>query len=215
MSTAETAVAKTAKFNTLFWVQLGVLVAIMLLFEFTGIGFIKLGAVEITIMMIPVVIGAIIGGPLAGAILGGVFGLLSFSEALFAKSVFGEFVFNLAPVSTFVMCLVPRILTGLLAGYIFRALNKIDKTKIWSFAVSSLSGALLNTVFFMGFLVLLFWHNESFIETMQSWGFSTDKLFPFLAAFVGSNGVIEAIVCFVVGAALSKALVVFLPKRNA
>ncbi len=214
MSTASTAVKKTAKFNTLFWVQLGVLVSIMLLFEFTGIGFIKLGTVEITIMMIPVVIGAIIGGPLAGGILGGVFGLLSFSEAMFAKSMFGAFVFQLSPVATFAMCMIPRILTGLLAGVIFRALSKVDKTKLWSFAVSSLSGALLNTFFFMGFLVLLFWNNSEFIATMQSWGFATDKLFPFLAAFVGTNGVIEAIVCFVVGAALSKALVVFLPKKK-
>lgn len=215
MSTTSTAVKKTAKFNTLFWVQLGVLVSIMLLLEFTGIGFIKLGAVEITIMMIPVVIGAIIGGPLAGGVLGAVFGLLSFSEAAFAKSVFGAFMFGLSPIGTFILCMIPRILTGLLAGYLFKALSKIDKTKLWAFALTSLSGALMNTVFFMGFLIMMFWSNAEFIAMMQSWQLPTDKVFPFLAAFVGTNGVIEAIVCFVVGAALSKALVVILPKTHA
>lgn len=61
-----------------YLVQLAVLVAILLLLEFTGIGMIKTPFLEFTVMQIPVIIGAIVLGPAAGAALGGVFGLLSF-----------------------------------------------------------------------------------------------------------------------------------------
>ena len=36
---------------------------------------------------------------------------------------------------------------GWLAGLIFKALYKVDKTRLVSFAVASLSGAVLNTIF--------------------------------------------------------------------
>lgn len=201
--------------KTMVLVQTGVLAALMFLLDVTGLGYLKFGlAVEITIMMIPVIIGAIVCGPASGAVLGGVFGLTSFLQAVMGKSAFGVFMLELSPVGTFFLCMVPRILVGLLAGFLFSALRKIDKTKLWSFAVTSLCGALMNTVFFMGMLVLMFWNNDTFLTTMQSWGLATDHLFPFLAAFVGTNGLIEAVVCFLVGAALAKALVYFLPERK-
>ena len=55
-------------------VQLAILVAIMLIFAYTPLGYLKSGPIEITFMVLPVAIGAIILGPSAGAILGGIFG---------------------------------------------------------------------------------------------------------------------------------------------
>ena len=70
-------------------VQLAILVAIMLILAFTPLGYLKVGAIEITFMTIPVVIGAILLGPPAGAFLGGVFGLTSFIQC-FGMSAFGS-----------------------------------------------------------------------------------------------------------------------------
>lgn len=39
-------------------------------------------------------------------------------------------------------------------------------------------------------------------------------LLSFLAAFVGINGLVEAIVAFILGTAISKALVQFLPQEK-
>ena len=58
--------------------QLSVLVALLLIFGFTSIGYIKVGVIEITLNVIPVAIAAIVLGPSAGAICGAVFGLTSF-----------------------------------------------------------------------------------------------------------------------------------------
>lgn len=187
-------------------VQMAILIAIMLIMAFTPLGYLKVGMIEISFMTIPVVIGAILLGPTAGATLGGVFGLTSFIQC-FGMSAFGAALLSINPVLTFLVCMVPRILMGYLTGVIFQVLHRTDKTKILSFAVSSLSGAVLNTIFFVGLLMLLFGSSD-YIMGMRG-GMS---LLSFLAAFVGVNGVVEAIVAFILGTAISKALVQFLPK---
>ncbi len=190
-------------------VRMAVLVAILLLMEITGLGMIKTFGIEMTIMQIPVIIGAIILGPAEGAILGGVFGLLSFWEC-FGKSVFGGMLLSISPIGTLVVCLVPRILMGWLCGLIFKAMyNPERKKNIFPFAVASLSGALLNTIFFMTALMLIFGSTDYIM------GFRGDmNIIPFIVAFVGLQGLIEALLCFVVGAAVSTALRIYLPVKQ-
>ena len=129
--------------------QMALLTAIILLMAFTPLGYLRTGVVEITFIMIPVVVGAILMGPGAGAILGGVFGLTSFIQC-FGMSALGAMLLQVNWFFTFVVCFVPRVLMGWLAGLIFKALYKVDKTRLVSFAVASLSGAVLNTIFFVG-----------------------------------------------------------------
>lgn len=181
-------------------VRLGLLVAILIVMEVTNIGYIKTPTgLELTLMQIPVLIGAIIMGPAEGAILGGVFGLTSFFQC-FGKSQFGATLMGINPVLTFIVCFFPRLLMGLCCGLIFKALNK-DGKGILPFGAASLSGAALNTLFFMTALIVLFGNSE-YIMAMRG----SMNIFKFIAAFVGVQGVIEAIVCTVIGTALSKVL---------
>ncbi len=180
--------------------QMALLVAIILLMAFTPIGYLKVGLVEITFIMIPVVVGAILIGPGAGAILGGVFGLTSFIQC-FGMSPLGAMLLQTNWFLTFVVCFVPRVLMGWLSGVIFRALYKVDKTKLVSFAVASLSGAVLNTIFFVGALGVLF-HNTM----LGMAGDAKVSLLTYLTSFVTINSVLECAVCLVVGTAIAKAL---------
>ena len=189
-------------------VQMSILIAIMLILAFTPLGYLKVGAIDITFMTIPVVVGAILLGPASGAVLGGVFGLTSFIQC-FGMSAFGEALLNINPFLTFLVCMVPRVLMGYLSGVIFQLLHRGGKTKILSFAVSSLSGAVLNTVFFVTMLMLLFGSSDYMMSMRGGMG-----LLSFLAAFVGINGLVEAIVAFILGTAISKALVQFLPQEK-
>ena len=189
-------------------VQMSILIAIMLILAFTPLGYLKVGAIEITFMTIPVVVGAILLGPASGAVLGGVFGLTSFIQS-FGMSTFGAALLNINPFLTFLVCMVPRVLMGYLSGVIFQLLHRGGKTKILSFAVSSLSGAVLNTVFFVTMLMLLFGSSDYMMSMRGGMG-----LLSFLAAFVGINGLVEAIVAFILGTAISKALVQFLPQEK-
>lgn len=67
-------------------------------------------------------------------------------------------------------------------------------------------GALFNTILFTGSLLLLFWHTD-FIQGLAA----GQNILAFVVGFVGLNGLVEALVCFVVSSAVSKALVHFIP----
>lgn len=187
-------------------VTLAVLVALILLFAFTPIGYLKIGVIEITFMCIPVSVGAILLGPAAGALLGALFGLTSFVQC-FGTSALGAFLLSVNPVATAFVCLVPRTLCGFLTGLCYRGLAKIDRTKTVSYFLAGLCTALCNTLFFMGSLLLFFWHSPSFLAQMQQWSLPTDSIWLFLVAMVGLNGIIEAVSTCLVGGAVSKAVV--------
>lgn len=196
---------KLVKVNVNQMVRLAILIAIILLMSYTPLGYLKVGTVEITFIMIPVVVGAVVMGPKAGAFLGGVFGITSFLQC-FGFSPFGTILLGINPVLTFILCMVPRVLMGWLCGIIFKKLHSIDKTNIVSYVAACISGALLNTVLFVGFLLALFGGTD-FIQ-----GFGSN-LWLIIVAIVGINGLIEAGVCAVVGAAISKALALIVDKR--
>lgn len=190
--------------QTLWMVQTAILSAIIILMAFTPLGYLKVGTISITFLMIPVVIGAIFVGPTCGAVLGGVFGMTSFIQC-FTGDVFGATLLGINPFLTFILCMVPRILMGLFVGLIFRALSKIDKTKLVSFAVASLSGAVINTVLFVGALILFFGSSDY----IQSFG---PNLPAILGVLITINAVLEAAVCMVAGGAITKALSVTMKK---
>ena len=185
--------------------QLALLSAIVWLMAFTPVGYLRTGGLEITFILIPVILGGIVLGPAAGAILGLQFGLSSFIQC-FGLSAFGAALLAINPFFTFLLCVVPRTLMGFLVGVIFRALQRADKTPagILSFSVSSLCGALLNTLLFMGLLITFFW-NSDFIRSVCG-TLGAANVFVFVALFVGINGAVEAAVCFVLGTAIAKAL---------
>lgn len=180
--------------------QMALLIAIIVLMAFTPLGYLKTAGVEITFIMIPVVIGAIVLGPGAGALLGAVFGATSFIQC-FGMSAFGAMLLQVNWFYTFVACMVPRVLMGWLSGLIFRLLYRMDKTKLISFAAASLSGALLNTIFFVTSIGVLF-YNTMLGMAAQS-GVS---VLSFMLTFITFNTLLESIACLVIGTAVSKAV---------
>lgn len=192
-----------SRYDVKYMVRLAVLVAILLFLEATGLGMIKTPGLEFTILQIPVLIGAIVMGPMAGGILGATFGLISFWEC-FGRSAFGAVLLGINPVFTFLVCVPTRLLMGVLCGFIFKGLHKLDRSNLWSFGAAGLCGALLNTGFFMATLVLFFYQTDFLQGFAQTMGVVNP--IAFIAAFVGVQGLLEAIICTVVGAAVSKAL---------
>lgn len=182
--------------------ETALLSAVIIVMAFTPLGYLKTAGVEITFIMIPVVIGAATIGPSAGAFLGGVFGVTSFMQC-FGMSPFGTTLMGINPVLTFIVCIVTRILAGFIAGLLFKAISKIGKEKLGA-TVASLAGPLLNTFFFMLSIVLFFSKTDYIIGIMDALG--AKNIIHFVALFVGVQGLIEAGVCFVVGTAVSLAV---------
>ena len=180
--------------------QLAVLVALIILFSFTGLGYIKVGVIEITLNVIPVAIGAIVLGPVGGAVCGAVFGLTSFIQC-FGLSAFGAALLAVSPVRTFITAFVTRVLEGLLTGFIFMGFNN---HKSIGCAVSSICCPLLNTILFISTFILLFRNSEFFTNLYSQSG--SENIIKFIAWFCGLNGVLEIIACFIIATACSKAL---------
>lgn len=190
-------------FSTKYLVEMALLVAIILIMAFTPIGYIRTGGLEITLIVVPVAVGAVTLGPAAGAILGAVFGITSFIQC-FGMSAFGAMLLSINPFLTFLVCVPTRILMGWLTGLIYRGLVKTKLPSPVSVTIANLCCPLLNTTFFMGTLAGCFYHTEYIQSIATSLG--TGNVFLFILAFVGVNGIVEAAVCFVVGAAISIAL---------
>ena len=60
--------------NVRWLTQLALLAAILLVMNYTPLGYLQLGPLSASLLTVPVAIGAMTMGPLAGAILGGIFG---------------------------------------------------------------------------------------------------------------------------------------------
>ena len=123
--------------RTKFMVELALMVAIIFVMAFTPLGYFQTMGLSTTFLTVPVAVGAIILGPKGGAICGLAFGITSFMQC-FGMGAFGTMLFSINPLGTAFVCIVPRILEGLLCGLIFQALKKSMKNG--AYLVASLSG---------------------------------------------------------------------------
>lgn len=192
------------KNKTLYMVELGLMIAIIVIMSLTPLGYIRTPALSITLLTVPVAVGAIILGPLGGAVCGLAFGATSFYMALSGGSAFSVMLMSISPIGTFITCIIPRILEGYLTGVIFQAMYKGSKSRKISYYVAALSCPLLNTLFFMTSLCLFFYNTEyiqGFVTSLNA-----TNPFVFVLLFVGVQGLIEAAICFVVASVVARAL---------
>jgi uncharacterized membrane protein len=176
-----------------------ILAAVIILMAFTPIGYLKIGVVSITFIMIPVVVGSTLISPAAGAFLGGVFGATSFIQC-FGLDAFGTALFGINPFFCATMCFIPRIIAGWLPGLICRALRRVDRSHVFAYAVSSLSGSVLNTALFVASLIFFYGSSDYLKSALGT------TIPAMIAALITTNALIEAAVCLVVGCAVEKAL---------
>ncbi len=174
-----------------------VLAAIILLMAFTPLGYLRLGPMSITLLVIPVVIGGMTLGPVRGGFLGAVFGATSLAQC-FMGDLTGAAMFSANAVGTVIACFVPRILIGVVAGLLFPFLMKVlgkSKSAI-AFIGTAVAGTLTNTVFFVTLVVAFF--KDSVLGGGSFWAI--------FVTFFSVNVAVELIVGVVASAALSAVL---------
>ena len=103
--------------NNVRWLtQLALLVAILLVLNYTPLGYLQIGPLSASLLTVPVAIGAMTMNPMAGAILGGVFGATSFIQAVEGKSAMGAALFQVSTRATKQTTKVPAGLTWIRAA---------------------------------------------------------------------------------------------------
>ena len=189
------------KADVRFLTQIALLVAIEMVMKTIGLGSVPIGPLYMSFLTVPIAVGAIVLGPLAGVILGGVFGFVSFMDAIKGASIMTSNLLAVSPVHTFVLCLGTRVLMGACVGFVYQGMKRICKNSMVNCFVTSLSAPLLNTLFFMGYIVLAFYHTEYIQGLVSAKGAGNPVMFVVL--LVGVQGLIEALVCSVTGTAVA------------
>ena len=192
--------------------QLTLLVAVELVMKITGLSSIPVGPLVMTFTTVPIALGAMLLGPLAGGILGMVFGFTSFYDAVTGKSIMTGIFFQLSPVNPFILCVGTRILVGVLAGLLFQAFRKVDKTNTVCYFLGGLCTPVINTILFMGYIVLMFYGTDYVQERVAV--LNVNGPLMFVIASVGIQGLVEAVVGTVVAGGVTKAVAKALGKSK-
>ena len=97
-------------------------------------------------------------------------------------------------------------------GLVYGAMAKACKNATANCFVASLSAPLLNTLFFMGYIVLAFYHTDYVQSLVLAKGASNPLMFVILLTVI--QGLVEAIVCSVAGTAIGGALLKVTGRMN-
>lgn len=189
------------KLSTRNFVVLALLCALQVVLGYVNIP--MPGGLHIVFNMIPMAIAAIALGPLGGAVIGGAFGLISFLQCfgICGFSGMGAALAAINPGLSFIQRFFPRMLDGLLLGFIY-AMTKKRLNRYAACAVTGFFAAFLNTAFFMTSLVWIFGGTEYMQNSMAGRGMLT-----YIVASVGINGVVEMLVSTLVTGAVGAGLI--------
>ncbi len=189
---------------------LAILVALMLIMGFTPIGFIPLGAIKITLMCLPVIIGTLTLGLKTGFMLGVVFFITSFAQLLMAPDAVSVLLFEASP-SYVLSLLIPRLLIPLVAYYVYKLL-KFKKAYV-NTAIASLAGSLTNTFIYLGMVYFMFAP-----ALQEGLALSVDGVAAMIGSVILLNGLPEAVfamlVCPPIVAALQKSVILLERKQG-
>ena len=207
-----------SKKNVRYLTEMALLIALEIVMAFTPLGYLPnpLGQ-AITLLPTVVGVGAMLLGPLGGGILGTFMGLLTFYKGgiqtgFAAMTLLGYTGFT-GVALTFTNSVLPRLLMGVCVGWIYKALKKVDRTKTICCYVGGLAAPLLNTVFYMPVLILIYLHAPA-LASMADVGLLTPELLEMLTTnvlkfavmLVGVQALIEWAVGCIIGGSVSKAL---------
>lgn len=174
-----------------------ILTALIFVLAFTPIGYVKIGPLSISFLSIPVAVGAILGGTYVSTFLGLMFGITSLLQC-FGMEPFGTALFTANPFYATVMCIVPRVLMGLFCGLIYSGISKTGKKKT-AFLVTSFGSGFINTVLFVGFMILLFYRTGE----LAALG---DSIIAIITALVTVNALVEWVAATLIGTTVSFAV---------
>ncbi len=194
---------KTSNANVFNLVTLAMLTAILLLMTMTPLGTLPIGPLSISFCMIPVAIAGIVMGPFGGMVMGGVFGVLSYLQCfgIGILSGMGAILVEIDPFLAFVQRFVPRLLAGLLCGFVYQGVKSVFNATAACFA-AGFCAALLNTVFFMLTLILFFGTTDYIMNLVNG-----QNIIVFICTFVGINAVVEMVADTLIVGAIGQILV--------
>ena len=180
---ASPAVMRRPMFTTRELTIVGMLTGITMLLGLTGYGFIPLPMMKATILHVPVIIGALAAGPRVGAMVGFLFGCLCIFQAI-SSPVLLSFAF-LNPL----ISVLPRVLIGIWAYYIYKALSQVISRKAIAVGIAAFAGSMINTIGVMGGIYIIYAKDFAVARNIP-----LDNVVNIILGICAANGIPEAIV---------------------
>lgn len=185
---------RTLVLNALF-------VALVFLLGMTPIGIIPLGAINVTILHIPVIAGTLFLGLKSGMLLGFMFGLCStlsaFGLSLTAPSALAAALGAKNPFLLIVMCFLPRLLVPIVTWYTKVFLSENSKNTYFPDAFASILGSITNTVFYLSLMVVFYSAAGLDVNSLfQKLGIVRLNFFGFIGVIASGAGGLEALCSF-------------------
>lgn len=177
---------------------LGILSAIIIVQNFVPLlGYIPIPPLNPTIIHITVIIAALTLGTKDGMIIGGVWGISRFIKAFIAPASPLDLLLFTNPL----ISIVPRILVGFVAGYVYHLFkNKKEKDSL-GMILSSVLASLTNTILVLFFIYLFY--KDDYATALNV---DVSNLAKALGAVVLTNGLAEAVAAAIIAPVVAKAL---------
>ena len=181
--------------------QIAMLSAIIIVMTFVPyVGYISYGALSITLIHIPVIVGACVLGIKGGGILGAVWGISCIIKAVFAPPSPLEGIIFRNPL----IALIPRVIAGIAAGLVYSLIAKKTSKKNIGSVFAAVMACLCNTVFVMGGIYLLY--GEEYGAELGIASVNFGGLTNYILAAFGINAVLETAVGIAVSVPVAAAL---------
>ena len=180
-------------------VGIAILTAIVIVLQVLS-NYVQIGAISITLALVPIAVGAILYGPIAGAILGVFMGII----VLTAPSTQAYFFVN-NPAATIFLCLLKTGVAGLVAGFLFKLFaffakkteNKKKKNALFAagIIVATLIIPVINTSLFIAGATMFFLNSVYGGSAMAiiNGVFTTNFLIEFIVSAVLSPAIVTLI----------------------
>lgn len=162
--------------------MLGVFAAIIVVLQLMSY-FIKIGTFNLSLVMIPVVLGAYLYGAKMGALFGGVFGLTVTVCCFTGMDGGGYILVSASPLLTSLVCIVKGVAAGWVSGLIANSLK--HKKPYLSIMLAAIAAPVVNTGIFVSAMFLFF------RDILAQWAGGTDIVTYAIVGLVGINFLIE------------------------
>lgn len=164
--------------------QLSILAALIVVLQLMSYN-IKIGTFNLSLVLIPLVIGGVMFGPVAGAILGSLFSAVVIVGCVTGMDAGGNILWNVNPWLTVLVCLVKGTAAGFVGGAVAKLFRKKTNVPFLGVLTAALAVPIVNT----GLFVLGMWF--LFRETLVAWAGGQEVVSYVFLTLIGVNFLIE------------------------
>lgn len=165
---------------------IALLMALVVVLQFVSGMLPSIGGFNLSLVLIPIIMGAAIFGPGAGAILGGTFGVIVYINCVTGVDAGGAMVFQASPILCILVVMGKGILAGTAAGYVYKLLKNVNGYV--AMLCAAIVCPIVNTGVFVACMMTLF------KDVLSAWAGGGEIIAYVLTGIVLANFVPELII---------------------